>query len=427
MRPNLTGLVNLSSLLIMTRQTFDIANLYLRTTFQSRGDMVFALVLPLIFTLVLGQAMGSFAPSDAVSSWTIHLVNADGAALSTVLTDRLEADDLLNVQAGTQAEGLAALAADETVAVVTIPTDFSAALLAGETMEVDFHVNGTADEVQIVETAVNAALTELEGSVAAANTAVLAADQLGRFDNDEAAGESAREAYFNTALREAQAKWQPVPPVAVAVEKVSRLEDNSDNIAIGTAQSAPGMMIMFSMFFMLGGAASLVEERGQGTLRRLLVMPIRKAAVLLGKFEGIYFSGLIQIGIIIIVSGLLMGVGWGQAPFALLLVVLGYAFSIAGLGIMMAALARTQDQVNSITTVLVLVMAPLGGAWWPLEIVPEWMQTVGHLFPTAWAMDGFSDIVTRGLGVGDVLLETAVLFGFGVLFLAVGVWRFRYE
>ena len=407
----------------MLKHTFTIAKLYLQTTFQSRGDMVFAIILPLIFTFVLGQAMGSFASSNDPTSWTIHLVNADGAPLSTALADRLDADELLNVQTAARADALAALAADETVAVVIIPADFSDTLLTGGEASVDFLVNSTANAVQVVETAVDAALSELEGSILAAKTAVNAAEKLGRFDNDEAA----REPYFDNALREAQAKWQPVPPVTVAVEKVSRLEDQSDDIAVGAAQSAPGMVVMFSMFFMLGGAASIVEERQQGTLRRLLVMPIQKAAVLLGKFEGIYLSGLVQIGIIILVSGLLMGVGWGQAPLALLMVVLSFAFSVASLGMMMAALARTQDQVNSLTTVLVLVMAPLGGAWWPLEIVPEWMQKLGHLFPTAWAMDGFSDIVTRGLGAGDVVLETAVLLGFGFIFLAIGVWRFRYE
>ncbi len=407
----------------MLRRTFDIAALYLHTTFQSRGDVIFAIILPLIFTFVLGQAMGGFAPSDSPSSWSIYLVNEDDSALSDALADRLGADELLDVQSAERAEGLEVLAAAETVAVVIIPDGFAAALLNDETVDVDFHVNGTADEVQIVETAVNAALVELEGSIAAAETAVIAADQLGRFTDDEAA----REAYFDDALLQAQGKWLPVPPVAVAVEKKSRIEDQSDDIAIGTAQSAPGMMVMFSMFFMLGGAAVIVEEREQGTLRRLLVMPIRKATILLGKFEGIYLSGLLQIGILIIVSGTLMGVGWGQAPFALLVMVLCYTFSIAGLGIMMAALARTQDQVGSLTTLIVLVMAPLGGAWWPLDIVPEWMQKFGHLFPTAWAMDGFSDIVTRGLGLTDILLEAAVLLGFGIVFLIIGTWRFRYE
>ncbi len=407
----------------MLKRTFDIAALYLHTTFQSRGDMIFAIILPLIFTFVLGQAMGSFAPSDSPSGWSIYLVNEDNSALSDALADRLGADELLDVQSAERTAGLEALAAAETVAVVIIPDGFAANLLNDETVTVDFHVNGTADEVQIVETAVNAALVELEGSIAAAETAVITADQLGRFDNDEAA----QETYFDEILLQAQEKWLPSPPVTVAIEKMSRIEDQSNDIAVGNAQSAPGMMIMFSMFFMLGGAAVIVEEREQGTLRRLLVMPIHKTTILLGKFEGIYLSGLVQIGILIIVSGALMGVGWGQDPFALLLIILCYTFSIAGLSIMMAALARTQDQVGSLTTLIVLVMAPLGGAWWPLDIVPEWMQNFGHLFPTAWAMDGFSDIVTRGLGLTDILLEAAALLGFGIVFLIIGTWRFRYE
>ncbi len=407
----------------MLTQIFDIAKLYLRTAFQSRGELLSAILMPLLFTFVLGQAMGSFSPDDAPVGWPVYLVNEDGAALSETLTDRVEADALLIVQTGTEAKGMELLAAEETTAVIIIPPIFSTDLLDQKEVDVAFHVNGTANEVQIVETAVKSALIELEGSVAAANTAVLAAAELGRFDNDEAA----RDSYFDEALRQAQEKWRPIAPIAVAVEKVSRIEDTTNDISVGNAQSAPGMMIMFSMFFMLGGAATIVEERAQGTLRRLLVMPIHKGAILLGKFEGIYISGLAQIGILVVVSGALMGVKWGQSPFALLLMLLSYTFSIAALGIMMAALARSQDQVNSLTTVIVLVMAPLGGAWWPLEIVPEWMRTIGHLFPTAWAMDGFGDIITRGLGVGDILLETAVLLAFGLLFLLIGVWRFRYE
>jgi ABC-2 type transport system permease protein len=84
-------------------------------------------------------------------------------------------------------------------------------------------------------------------------------------------------------------------------------------------------------------------------------------------------------------------------------------------------------QANSLNTVIVLVMASLGGAWWPLEIVPQWMQTLGRFFPTSWAMTGFHDIITRGLGVTAVLPEVAVLIVFGTIFLTIGTWRFRYE
>ncbi len=72
-------------------------------------------------------------------------------------------------------------------------------------------------------------------------------------------------------------------------------------------------------------------------------------------------------------------------------------------------------------------LAGLGGAMWPLEIVPQWMQQLAVFLPSGLAMRGFHDLITRGLGLQDVLLEAGALLAFGVVFLAVGVWRFKYE
>lgn len=74
-----------------------------------------------------------------------------------------------------------------------------------------------------------------------------------------------------------------------------------------------------------------------------------------------------------------------------------------------------------------MALAPLGGAWWPIEITPDWMQKLSLALPTGWAMRGFHDIITRGLDSSAILLEAGVLVGFGLLFLVVGIWRFRYD
>jgi ABC-2 type transport system permease protein len=76
---------------------------------------------------------------------------------------------------------------------------------------------------------------------------------------------------------------------------------------------------------------------------------------------------------------------------------------------------------------IIMPLAGLGGAMWPIEIVPAWMQQLALFLPSGWAMRGFHDIVTRGLGLQDILLEAAVLMAFGVGFLVIGVWRFKYE
>jgi ABC-2 type transport system permease protein len=72
-------------------------------------------------------------------------------------------------------------------------------------------------------------------------------------------------------------------------------------------------------------------------------------------------------------------------------------------------------------------LAPLGGAWWPLEITPQFMQIIGHISPIAWAMDGFRSLIFYGGTLTDVLLPVAVLLGASLVFLVIGARYFRYE
>ena len=127
------------------------------------------------------------------------------------------------------------------------------------------------------------------------------------------------------------------------------------------------------------------------------------------------------------VGQFVFGVPWGRSPIALLMIVLTFDLAIVSLGIFISTLVKTTDQVVAIMIASSMAMAALGGAWWPIDIVPPFMKTIGHFFPSAWAMDGFVDIILRGAGVADVLLPATVLLGFAVLFFGLGIWRFRYE
>jgi ABC-2 type transport system permease protein len=283
-------------------------------------------------------------------------------------------------------------------------------------ISLDFIVDPTVvTQAQAVEQLVLVEVSKIGGSLGAAQFSTNVAEQLTLFST--AAEE---EIYFNAGVEQALAAWES-PPITISTNA------ETSSIPAGNALSSPGMMVMFTMFLMLGGAAVLVVEREQGTLRRLLAMPFDRANILLGKMLGIYLAGLFQIVFLILAGIILFGVGWGQSPLALALMVLGFAFAVTGLSIAMAALARTPAQVNSLTTLVVLSISALGGAWWPLEVVPPILQTVAHFTPVAWAMDGFHDIVTRGLDVTAVLPEFSVLVGFGLVFMLIGLLRFRYE
>lgn len=407
----------------MLTKIIHLATFYITNTYRERAVFIFNLILPLVFTFVLSQTNQGPIENEGPTSWPLTIVNEDEGELGGVLRERLEESELLEVAAAPQTEAIQTLRAGETVAVLLIPADFSAQVLAGQEVTLEYHVNQVANEAQIVQAVIDSALTELSGSVAAAEFTLAVADELGRFAGDAAAEET----YYQAAFQSAQEQWQTNRPVTVQTTSLTRLEVHENVIASGINQSSPGMMVMFAMFFTMGGVAVLVVEREQGTLRRLLVLPLNKFTILLGKLLGIYIAGVIQIALLVLVGAFAFGADWGREPVGLAILILCYAFAITSLGMLMAALVRTSAQANTLSTVVILPMAALGGAWWPLDIVPPWMQTFGHLFPTAWAMDGFTDLIARGLGTTDILLEAGVLLLYGIVFMAIGVWRFRYE
>ena len=403
----------------MLKNIVDIAVLYLKMTYRSRGVLVTQLLMPLLFTYLIGLATSGFSGDGGPSAWPVLVANGDSGPLGAALIVRLKAEPSLSVQVIAEDAAIGAIEEGDAVAALVIPADFSQTLLANRPVEVAFYVDSSAAESQLAAAAVAAAASQITGSVSAASIAGRVYQQLGLFD----AGIN-REAFFDEALAQAQVAWE-TPSLTVASQPETRLE--AAVIPSGINQSSPGMAVMFAMFLMLGGSAVLIQEREQGTLRRLLVMPVHKASVMLGKMLGIYAAGIAQMAILIVLGALLFGVAWGRSPPALALVVLSFGLAVTGLGIMIAALARTYAQANALGTIIVLAMASLGGAWWPLDIVPQWLQMVSRLTPVAWAMDGFHDIITRGLGVTAVLPEVGVLLAFAVLFLFVGVARFSYE
>ena len=407
----------------MFKKALDITWLYLKMTYSSRSILIFQLLLPVLFTFMVGQGTGGFdGPSSTTVTWPLAVANEDNGRLGAALVESLSADPNLDVVAIAASEAETAVTDDDAVAALIIPADFSQQLANGRQPALDFYSDpADVQEVQPVEQAVLSAASQLGGAVTAASLSRDVAAELGLFAQDVTEAD-----YFAAAVAEAQTAWQN-PPTAVQINEDEIVVTTDNVIPQGINQSSPGMMAMFATFTMVGGAVVLLEERQAGTLRRLLVMPIRKSTILLGKLLGILVSGIIQTLILILFGALAFGVPWGSAPLALAVMVVAFALAITALGLMFAALTKTLAQANALSTIVVLSIAALGGAWWPLDIVPGWMQTLGRLSPISWAMDGFHDIITRGLGVTAVLPEAGILLAFTAVFLAVGVWRFRYE
>ncbi len=186
-------------------------------------------------------------------------------------------------------------------------------------------------------------------------------------------------------------------------------------------------MITFVFIPLLGISGLFAYERQKGTLRRLLTTPTRPATFLLGTILGQVATALVQMLLLVGFGSAVMHLNWGHTPAALALILVATALAGAALGTLLGALTRTEGQAGGLSWLLGMLMALLGGCWYPAELFPQFVRTAAKVLPTTWAMEGMLNIVLRGQGLAGVLLPAAVLLGMAALFFAVGIKRFKYE
>ena len=193
-----------------------------------------------------------------------------------------------------------------------------------------------------------------------------------------------------------------------------------------TEQNVPAYTIFGVFFIVLTLASSFLQEKRDGTFQRILAAPLSKTALLIGKLLPYYLVNLIQIALMFCIGVVVFGIRLGHLP-ALVIVSLALAAAANGLGLLVAALGKTEPQVNALSVLLAITLSALGGMMVPTFIMPDLMKTLSHFTPHAWALAGYHDIIIRGLGMKEVLTEMAVLLGFASFFFVIALWRFRFD
>jgi ABC-2 type transport system permease protein len=184
----------------------------------------------------------------------------------------------------------------------------------------------------------------------------------------------------------------------------------------------PGFALMFVFFLVKDLATKVVEERETGTLPRLLMAPVSRAAILIGKALPFFVLAVVQLMATFAIASAVFDYPMVR-PLAMVVVSLCTAAAVAGMGILIAALAKTEGQAGGLTVLIVLALGIVGGVTGPAASVPG----LRNLTPHYWALQGFTDVMARGVGIASVWLPCVVLLGFALVALAIGVARFRFE
>lgn len=160
-------------------------------------------------------------------------------------------------------------------------------------------------------------------------------------------------------------------------------------------QLVPGYAIFFALFGINTAAGTILQEKEDGTFRRLLIAPVHKYALLGGKLLAQFILTLAQLSFFFIFGYFAFHLHIGSVPAVIALLV-GASFAATGLGILLVSFVKTRRQLNAIVPLVVITTSAIGGAWWPLFIEPAWMQQVAKIGLTAWAMEGLNGVMILG-------------------------------
>lgn len=186
-----------------------------------------------------------------------------------------------------------------------------------------------------------------------------------------------------------------------------------------------GYLVMFVFFTAALSAENIVRERQNNTLERLLSGSGRRESILGGIFMGTAAKGLIQIAIFWVVGILVFNLDLGPSPAGAILLSILMVIMSSAFGLMLATLTRTERSASAIAVLTSLVLAPLGGCWWPLFITPRWMQFIAKITPHGWATTGFNKLLVFGADFSAAVPKMLALVVFAAIFGIIALWRFR--
>lgn len=382
-----------------------IAGNSMRRFLRDRTTLFFTLVLPVLLIFIVGNATSRF--DDPV--FPVGVVDEGSGPLGAELRRSLASDPSIELESFDDREDLSKLVRRGVLAVgLVVPASYDEKLRAGQTVRIEFLVDQTRGFPAAVRSLVSETVNEQGTAIQAAAFAT------------RHAGRS-----FDENLAEARRTAELVSNVAIGVrpERVGVREDQS-YLPPGFNYQAPSNLVLFVFITSIAGSALLIQSRRLRVTQRMLGTPTTARTILAGEALSRFAMAGFQALFIFLVGTVVFGITWGP-PLAAAVLILLFVGVGTSIGMLFGTIFRTPEQAGAIGAPMGIAAGMLGGCMWPLEIVPKPMQTFGHIFPHAWAMDAWIELIGRGGGLGDVLTEFAVLAGFIAVLFPLGAWRLR--
>jgi len=380
-------------------QFWTIARKDLKTLRRDKSALIFTFGMPIILTFVFGSMYGGKGEPGAPGGIRILVANQDSGQRGNEAIQAMSDAGLKPVlENGGTAEIDRRIGKGEFVVGVIIPPDFSSKFDAAVANSATVHA-----ELQIVADPADTRLSDIiKRIIGGASERMVVTNVIKQYP-------AAALALLNR------------PSVDLSV-----LNAKSNNLTPGDT-FLPGFMVYFVFTLANGVASTLLGERQEGTLKRMLNAPVSRFEILVGKLTARGVLGLLQTGLLVAIGVQWLHLSVGQAPIGILLTALTTIFAACGLGLLMATFGKTMDQIQGMTTMFLLLLGFISGTLIPRAFLPDWMVKLSYITPHAWALNAYQDLIQRHHTLVSTLPNLGVVAIFGVVFFSIALARFRFE
>jgi ABC-2 type transport system permease protein len=381
--------------------------------FHDQRSVILTFLLPVILITLFAFAYGSIGAYDGRSEPVKLLVaDMDQTRSSKEIIDKIDSLEDISIVISDSAKSKELVIKGEYACALIIYKGFQDSLEAGKATAIELVYDRSREmEIGILQQNLITTLVSSTGKIIVKKSIEnYLQDQFPSIDK------SISDNIIRTAIKE--------DSNTPAIKWTSIVGEKNDT-KLGLIQAVAGTAILMLLFSVAGVGTSILEEKENGTINRLLYSPLKGSTILYGKMLFAFFISILQLTAMFLFAWLIFNMDLSVNIPALILMIIATAFAVSSLGIFLAAVAKTRQQAQNLSTIIILIMSAIGGSMIPLFIMPALLQKIALLSVNYWGIQGFYDIFWRSLPLETILPKILILLSIGITMTLASIWLFK--
>jgi ABC-type Na+ efflux pump permease subunit len=381
--------------------------------FHDQRSVIITFLLPIILITLFAFAYGSIGTYDGRSEPVKLLVtDLDQTSTSKSLIYEIDSLDDIRTIASDSLKSKELVIKGKYACALIIYKGFEDSLEAGNATPVELVYDRSREmEIGILQ-------QNLIGTLLSSTGEIIVKKSIEKYLEDQfpALDKSITDDIIKNAIKE-----DNIPP---AIKWTSIVGIKNDT-KLGLIQAVAGTAILMLLFSVASIGTSILEEKENGTINRLLYSPLKGSTILYSKMLFAFFISILQLTAMFLFAWLIFNMDLSVNIPGLILMIIATSFAVSGIGIFLAAIAKTRQQAQNLSTIIILVMSAIGGSMIPLFIMPSILQKIALLSVNYWGIQGFYDLFWRVLPLPEILPKIVILISIGIVMTLASIQLFK--